>query len=256
MSKAVCTLYGENLWISPYFFSSFVALREKGVAFDMVELSLADGQHLEAGLRDRSVTARVPSLEHDGFHLAESSAIAEYLEETFPPPAWPPLLPATHSVSQVAPGSDPSGSGPAELTPAAGPRRARARARQLMAWMRSDVGALRDERSTVTMFYRFKLPPLSPAAARDAAKLVRVAEQLIPTSAGPLFGAWCLADSELAFMLHRLILNRDAVPDRVRVYAEREWSRPSVQRFVKHPRPATVPAGYWAISGTPQPEAA
>ena len=125
-----------------------------------------------------------------------------------------------------------------------------------MAWMRSDVPALRDERSTVTMFYRFKLKPLSTAAARDAAKVVRVAEQLIPPNGGPLFGAWCLADSELAFMLHRLILNGDDVPARVRAYAERQWSRPSVQEFVTHPRPAAVPASYWALSGTPQPESA
>jgi glutathione S-transferase len=230
MTSVVCTLYGENLWISPYVFSTFVALREKGIPFGLAELSLADGEHLEAPLRDRSLTARVPSLEHEGFHLAESSAIAEYLDEAFPPPAAPALLPAD--------------------------RRQRARARQLMAWMRSDVGALRDERSTVTMFYRFKLQPLSLAAGRDAAKLVRVAEQLIPDNGGPLFGAWCLADSELAFMLHRLILNGDEVPAGVRAYAEREWSRPSVQEFVRHPRPATVPASYWALSGTPQPEPA
>lgn len=230
MTNAACTLYGENLWISPYVFSSFVALREKAIPFEMVEISLADGRHLEAPLRDRSITARVPSLEHEGFHLAESSAIAEYLEEAFPPPGSPSLLPPT--------------------------RRERARARQLMAWMRSDVPALRDERSTVTMFYRFKLKPLSAAAARDGAKLVRVAEQLIPPEGGELFGAWCLADSELAFMLHRLILNGDAVPARVRAYAARQWSRPSVRAFVEHARPVTVPAGYWTLSGTPQPESA
>jgi glutathione S-transferase len=229
MTQAVCTLYGENLWISPYVFSTFVALREKGIAFDLVEISLADGQHLEAALRERSITARVPSLEHAGFHLAESSAIAEYLDEVFPAPASAGLLPATP--------------------------RERARARQLMAWLRSDLPALRDERSTVTMFYRFKLPPLSPAAARDAAKLVRVAAQVIPADGGPLFGAWCLADSELAFMLHRLMRNGDAVPAGVRAYAEAQWARPSVQAFVTHPRPATVPAGYWTFSGTPPPEA-
>ncbi|MFI5366829.1 MAG: glutathione transferase [Candidatus Binatia bacterium] len=228
MINAACTLYGENLWISPYVFSSFVALREKGIAFNLVELSLADGQALQAPFRDHSITARVPSLEHEGFHLAESSAIAEYLDEVFPAPTYPALFPAD--------------------------RRERARARQLMAWLRSDLAALRDDRSTVTMFYRFKSQPLSPAAARDTEKLVRVAEQLIPANGGPLFGAWCLVDSELAFMLHRLILNGDDVPARVRAYAAQQWSRPSVQEFVEHPRPATVPASYWARSGTPQPE--
>ena len=41
--------------------------------------------------RDRSLTAKVPALEHDDFWLAESSAIAEYLEEAFPPPGHPAL---------------------------------------------------------------------------------------------------------------------------------------------------------------------
>jgi glutathione S-transferase len=230
MQSADITLYGETLWISPYVFSSFLALHEKGLPFRVVEVALAEGGHLEPSYRDTSLTARVPSLAHAGFHLAESSAIAEYLEETFPPPAHPHLLPVG--------------------------LRERARARQLMAWLRSDLGALRDERSTVTMFYRFRLPPLAPAAERDAQKLIRVAEQTIPADTGPLFGVWCLADSELAFMLHRLILNRHDVPARVRAYAAAQWQRPSVRAFVEHPRPATVPDSYWTFSGTPRPEGA
>ncbi len=223
-------LYGETLWISPYVFSTFVALHEKGVPFDMVEVALADGQHLQPAYRDRSITARVPAIEHDGFDLAESSAIAEYLEEVFPSPRYPRLFPES-------PGN-------------------RARARQLMAWLRSDLGALREERSTVTMFYRFRLRPLGPAAARDVDKLVRVAEQLVPAGGGPLFGTWCLADSELAFMLHRLLLNNDEVPERIRDYARTQWARPAVRAFAEHARPKTVPASYWAFSGTPNPEAA
>lgn len=217
------TLYAETLWISPYVFSSFVALTEKGVPFDVVEVALVDGAHLEPTYRDASLTARVPSVDHDGFRLAESSAIAEYLEDLVPAPR---LLP--------------------------GDVRDRARARQLMAWMRSDVGALRDERSTVTMFYRFNLPPLSTAGDRDARKLIRVADQMIPTGGGALFGEWCLADSELAFMLHRLILTGEEVPGRVRAYADAQWQRPSVRAFVDHSRPKTVPDSYWGFSGTPR----
>jgi len=223
-ASARCTLYGEPLWISPYVFSTFVALREKGIPFDVVEVALADGAHLQPSYRDGSVTARVPSIEYGGFRLAESSAIAEYLDEVFPPPR---LLPADVQ--------------------------ARARARQIMAWLRSDLGALREERSTVTMFYRFRLQGLSPAAGRDAQKLIRVAEQVIARDGGPLFGAWCLADSELAFMLHRLSLNGDEVPSRVRAWAAAQWSRPSVRTFVEHPRPAAVPESYWTFSGTPKP---
>jgi len=166
---------------------------------------------------------------HGGFRLAESSAIAEYLEEILPPPA-------------------------ARLLPAA--PRDRARARQIMAWLRSDLAALRDDRSTITMFYRFQLQPLSGQAQRDAERLLRVAEQLIPTDGGPLFGEWSLVDSELAFMLHRLICSGDPVPDRVAAYARAQWTRPSVREFVQHARPATVPPSYWEFSGTPRPKLA
>jgi hypothetical protein len=46
-------------------------------------------------------------------------------------------------------------------------------------------------------------------------------------------------------MLHRLILNGHAVPPRIGAWAAREWRRPSVQSFVHHPRPATLPDRYW-----------
>jgi glutathione S-transferase len=219
-------LYGDTFWISPYFFSSFVALTEKRVPFDIVEVALFDGAHLEPTYRDASLTARIPSLDHDGFTLAESSAIAEYVEEVLPAPAHGRLLPPDV--------------------------KNRARARQVMAWLRSDLGALRDERATVTMFFRFRLPPLSAACERDARKLLRIAEQMVPTGGGPMFGEWCLADSELAFMLHRLILTGEEVPERVRAYADAQWQRPSVRAFIEHPRAKSIPDSYWTFSGTPR----
>jgi glutathione S-transferase len=225
------TLYGETLWGSPYVFSSYVALTEKGVPFDVVEVKLAEkGEQTSPAYRSASLTARVPSLEHDGFRLAESSAIAEYLEEILPPPAHQRLFPED--------------------------TRARARARQIMAWLRSDLAALRDERSTITMFHRFRLAPPSRACARDIEKLLRVADQMIPTNGGSLFGDWALVDSELAFMLHRLILTGYDVPARIRAWATEQWQRPSARAFVEHPRPARVPETYWGFSGTPRPEPA
>ncbi len=223
------TLYGEPLWISPYVFSSYVALTEKGVQLSVVEVSLTDAENLRPAYRDATITAKVPAIEHEGFWLAESSAIAEYLDEVLPAPQYPRLLPAA--------------------------LRDRARARQIMAWMRSALGALRDERPTTTMFYPTRTKPLSAAGTRDAATLLRVAQQLIPADSGPLFGRWCLADSELAFMLHRLILNGHAVSAGVRTYAERQWHRPSARGFIEHSRPPSVPPAYWATSGTPNPEA-
>jgi glutathione S-transferase len=216
------TLYAETLWISPYVFSSFVALRAKGVPFEIEEVALIHDAHQAPAYRDGSITAKVPALVHDGFWLAESSAIAEYLEDVFPPPRYPALLPAD--------------------------ARERARARQVMAWLRSDLGALRDERPTTTMFYERATTPLSAGGAEAARKLVRVAERLLAPGGRSLFAAWSLADSELAFMLHRLILNGHAVPAGVRAFADEEWRRPAAQEFVRHRRPATVPAEYWSTS--------
>jgi glutathione S-transferase len=224
------TLYAETLWISPYVFSSLVALREKGALFDVTEVALFEGAHHHTDYATPSVTGRVPSLRHGDFRLAESSAIAEYLEEVLPPPQFARLFP--HAV------------------------RNRARARQVMAWLRSDLASLRDDRSTVTMFYRFRLKPLSGQAKDDAERLLRVADLLIPPSGGPLFGEWSLVDAELAFMLHRLLLNGDPVPERVAAYARAQWTRPSVCEFAEHPRPATVPDSYWVFSGTSRPPAA
>jgi glutathione S-transferase len=223
------TLYAESLWASPYAFSSLVALREKKAVFDLVEVELAGGAHRHADYAEPSITGRIPSLDHAGFRLAESSAIAEYLEEVLPAPQSPRILPEAV--------------------------RDRARARQVMAWLRSDLVALRDERSTMTMFfYRSHPKPLSARAQREVERLVRVAEQLVPTHGGPLFGAWSLVDAEFAFLLHRLILAGDPVPERVADYARTQWARPSVREFVEHARPARVPETYWAISGTPRPE--
>jgi glutathione S-transferase len=224
------TLYGETLWISPYVFSSLVALREKKASFDVVEVGLFEGAQLRPEYSTPSVTGRVPSLQHGDFRLAESSAIAEYLDEVLAPPRFARLLPQ--------------------------PLRDRARARQLMAWFRSDLAALRDDRATVTMFYKFRLKPLSGQALRDAERLLRVADQVVPPNGGALFGEWCLVDAELTFMLHRLLLNGDRVPERIAAYARGQWTRPSVREFAEHPRPEAVPDTYWTFSGTPRPPSA
>ena len=62
---------------------------------------------------------------------------------------------------------------------------------------------------------------------------------------GPLFGAWSLVDSELAFMLHRLLLDGEPVPARVSAYAREHCARPSVRKFVQHERPRSCAKAYW-----------
>jgi glutathione S-transferase len=212
-SRQSLVLYGEPLWDSPYVFSAFVGLREKGLPFEVRIVDLDRGQQREPTFRSLSLTARVPCLAHGDFALSESQAIAEYLDEAFPAPAHPRLFPTD--------------------------LRARARARQIMGWLRSDLMPLREERPTTTMFYAPATAPLSARAQAAADKLLGAAEALIPQGEGPLFGSWCLADAELAFMLHRLRGSADPVPARIARYAAAQWARPSVQAYVQQPRPAS-----------------
>lgn len=197
------TLYGDSHWDSPYFFSAFVALREKRVAFETRTLDLDKGEQ-RSGTLAGAITARIPAIDHDGFWLAESMAIAEYVDESFDGPR---LFPTD--------------------------ARARARARQILSWLRSDLLALRDERPTTTMFFAREREPLTTRGQAAADKLIRVTTTLLGEDA---FRAWSLAHVDLAFMLHRLILNGHEVPEHVRAFAVREWARESVRAFVEHER--------------------
>ncbi|MBX9607064.1 MAG: glutathione S-transferase, partial [Gammaproteobacteria bacterium] len=78
---------------------------------------------------------------------------------------------------------------------------------------------------------------LPAAAEADAARLVACAEALLPPGAEHLFGAWSIADTDLALMLQRLLRNGDPVPARLSTYAEHQWRRPSVARWLALPRP-------------------
>ena len=204
-------LYGERHWESPYVFSAFVALEEKGLPFEMRVLSLEDGENWKTEYRDPSLTGRVPSLQHGDFRLSESSAIDEYLEEAFPPPEWPALYPASP--------------------------RERARARQLQAWFRSDLLPLRAQRPTNSIFCGEPVKPLDAEGKKAAERLLRVADLLLPDGATSLLGSFGIVDADFAMMLQRLVVNRDPVPEKVRAYASAVWRRPSVRKFAEHPRP-------------------
>jgi glutathione S-transferase len=198
-------------YLSPWALCAHVALREKGLPFETRTLDLDAGEQHAGDYRDASVTGRVPALCVDGrFWLAESTAIVEYLEERFPAPQHASLLP--RDLEQ------------------------RARARQLQAWIRSDLLALRQERSTEVVFRGARGPALSPAARQAADKLVSVATRLLSHGGDHLFGDWCIADVDLAVMLQRLLQHGDPLPDALRAHAERQWRRPSVAEWVRQPR--------------------
>jgi len=65
-----------------------IVLAEKQVPYDAVEIDLTDRP---AWIYDKNPSGKVPVVEEDGWILAESAVVAEYLEERFPEP---PLLPA------------------------------------------------------------------------------------------------------------------------------------------------------------------
>lgn len=64
-----------------------VFLAEKGVAYDTIEVLIADRAHQTAEFRKKNPIALLPVLElADGRVLRESMAICRYIEETYPEP--------------------------------------------------------------------------------------------------------------------------------------------------------------------------
>ncbi|HHG8667917.1 TPA: glutathione transferase [Enterobacter hormaechei subsp. xiangfangensis] len=206
MSQPVITLWSDANFFSPYVMSVYVALAEKGLTFTLKTVDLDSGEHLKPQWQGYALTRRVPVLEIDGFELSESSAIDEYLEDGFAPPEWERIYP--HDLQK------------------------RARARQIQAWLRSDLVPIRTERSTDVVFAGVKKPALSEEGLSSARKLIETASSLLAQGNPNLFGEWCIADIDLALMLNRLILNGDDVPQLLVDYATFQWQRASVQRYL------------------------
>jgi len=73
---------------STYVWSARLALAEKGVTHELVEVPF--GAHGEEPQLSRHPFAKVPAFEHDGFALYETQAIMRYVDERF---AGTPLQP-------------------------------------------------------------------------------------------------------------------------------------------------------------------
>ncbi len=142
------------------------------------------------------------------FHLSESSAICEYIEDCYP------------GITLY----------PKEL-------RSKAKAREIQAWLRSDLMPIRQERSTEVVFLKRSPPALSDEAQAATDKLFAAVEGLLPVGRQSLFQAWSIADTDLALMLNRLVYAGDKVPERLAAYSRVQWQRPSVQEWVNMQRP-------------------
>ncbi|MGE5271458.1 MAG: glutathione S-transferase family protein [Thiohalocapsa sp.] len=66
---------------STYVWSTRLALAEKGVAHDLVDVPF--GEHRQEPHLSRHPFGKVPAFEHDGFHLYETQAILRYVDERF-----------------------------------------------------------------------------------------------------------------------------------------------------------------------------
>ncbi len=201
-------LYGNDRFTSPYVFSAFVTLTEKGVPFRLEVLSLERKEHERPEYAGPSFTGKVPALRHGDYWLAESSAIDEYVDEAFGPPAHPRLYP-----------EDP---------------RERGHVRMVQAFLRSDLVPLRHDRPTASFFRGEPVGALGPEARASAEKLFRVAEQVLAPGASFIAGKFTPGDADLALMLQRLVANGDPCPERLAAYARTIFARPSVRAWLSH----------------------
>jgi glutathione S-transferase len=210
MESTKLKLYIGADYVSAFAMSAFVALKEKQLSFELVTLDLKARENYQANYRDLSLTCKIPTLIHQDFALSESSAIAEYLEE-------------------IAPGHN-------KLLPQ--DIKQRARARQLQAWLRSDLLVIRKERPADLIYFGKKETPLSDDALVAVDRLFFVADRLLEGGAEHLFGDWSIADTDLAIMLNRLVANGDQVPARLAAYVRRQWDRDSVRAWMDIERAA------------------
>jgi glutathione S-transferase len=202
------TLYADQSWESPWAFHAMVALEELRVPYQLDPVLRPIAKPIGDRLREHALIGKVPCLADGDFWLTESSAISEYLAEKFAPPQYPRLMPA-----------DPQ---------------QRARARQVMSWLRTSMMGLREDRPTSSVFIRPVTNPLGDRAKRDSEELLAVATKLLAHGRSALFDDWCIADADLALMLMRLVGNGDPVPKAINDYTLAQWQRESIRKYLAH----------------------
>jgi glutathione S-transferase len=82
----------------PFAHRSRLVLAEKNVAFELVEIDLANKPAWYGGV---SLYGKVPALEHAGERIVESAIINEYLEEVFPQPPLLPVEPTRRALARI-----------------------------------------------------------------------------------------------------------------------------------------------------------
>ena len=193
-------LWSDARYLSPWVLSVWVALKEKGIAFQVQELDLGAGEHKKGDYPRMTVTGKVPALTDGDAWIAESLAILEYLEDRFPTPPFFPLDPVE-----------------------------RAHDRQVLAYLRSDFGELRRCMPFEGIFLPMRAPAISKAAREECRRLLELVDwRLAARGKAPLTAA----DFELAAMLRRPIHYRGPMTPQARAYSDAIWKRPSVRAWL------------------------
>ena len=99
-TMAAPVIYGPA--ISTYVRTVRLALEEKGVPYELVELDFMRGEHKEAAHLARHPFGRVPAFAHDGFDLYETGAITRYIDAALPGPSLTPAEPRAVARMQQA----------------------------------------------------------------------------------------------------------------------------------------------------------
>jgi len=79
-----------------------LVLAEKGLAFEDAQVDLQAGEQFAPAYVALNPNAVVPTLEHDGAVLIESTLIDEYLDDAFPEPPLRPAAPAARHRMRLA----------------------------------------------------------------------------------------------------------------------------------------------------------
>jgi glutathione S-transferase len=79
-------------------------LAEKGAHYEQVPVNVLKGEPRQAAHLARHPFGKVPVLDHDGFHIIETGAIASYLDEVLPGPSFTPESPRDRARMRMAMG--------------------------------------------------------------------------------------------------------------------------------------------------------
>jgi len=204
-------LYIGNKNYSSWSMRPWVLLKQAAIPFEEVLVrfdSFDAGSQFKKTLAPVTPVGRVPVLEHDGFAIWDTLAIAEYVAETFPDKRlWP----------QDA--------------------KARARARSVCAEMHAGFGSLR---SHCPMNIEASLPHIGALVWRDQAgvradvqRIVAMWSELLDQYGGPmLLGEFSIADAYFAPVCMRLRSYGLPVPQPITDYIGRVAALPGVKAWI------------------------